>query len=82
VGQFTLYRKVWAFLQFSEWKECSWVETTTEATKLPRELAERLMHELEQRESGPIYTVECDEKGESNQPPYGLDNFVVRRADL
>ena len=69
------------FVESFSWMTCTWVETAREATKLPPQQAEQLVGELETREPGPQYTIERDEHGESNQPPHGLDNFVVRRAD-
>lgn len=62
------------------WMELTWVESPREATKLPPEEAQRLVGELNTREPGPEYTYERDENGVSNQPPYGLDNFVVKKT--
>jgi hypothetical protein len=62
------------------WSECSWVETTREATKLSKQQVDRLVSELKQRIPSSDYTAERDETGETNQPPYGLDNFVVRNS--
>jgi hypothetical protein len=68
------------FLETFVWTQLSWVQTTREATKLSPAEAEQLITELNTREPGPQYTAERDETGESNQPPYGLDNFVVRKT--
>jgi hypothetical protein len=68
------------FVMSQGWSDCTWVATTKEATKFSSEQADRLIGELNNRESGPIYTAERDELGESNHPPYGLDNFVVRKS--
>jgi hypothetical protein len=69
------------FVEAITWTNLTWVETAREASKFSRQQAEQLASELSAREPGPEYTVERDENGESNQPPYGLDNFVVRKAD-
>jgi hypothetical protein len=68
------------FLLTETWTQCNWVSTSREATKLSRNKAEQLVSELERRQSGPKYTIERDENGEANQPPYGLDNFVVQKT--
>ncbi len=54
--------------------------TTHEATKLSCPEAEKLVAELQDKQPGRAYTIERDENGEQNLPPYGLDNFVVRRT--
>ena len=67
------------FIAIQMWTQLTWVETALAATKLSPRNAEQLVSELETREPGPEYTIERDENGESNLPPYGLDNFVVRK---
>jgi len=62
------------------WRECSWADTTRGATKLSIDEAERLISQLNERQPGSVYVAERDENGEANVPPYGLDNFVVRRS--
>ena len=64
----------------SVWIDLTWVETPREATKLSPEEAHKLVGELNTRDPGPEYTYERDENGMSNQPPYGLDNFVVKKT--
>ena len=64
----------------ASWLDSDWVETAREATKLPAPQAQNLAHEFETREPGPTYTTERDENGGANLPPYGLNNFVVRRT--
>jgi len=68
------------FVHSQTLKQCNWVSTANQATKLSRNKAEQLVSELESPQPGPKYTIERDENGETNQPPYELDNFVVRKA--
>ena len=67
------------FIQTITWTNLEWVETTREASKFSPQKADQLVSELDAKEPGPKYTIERDETGESNLPPYGLDNFVVRK---
>jgi hypothetical protein len=64
------------------WKECTWVETARKATRLSRSQSERLVAELREKQPGPEYRIERDEDGEENLPPYGLDDFVVRKIPV
>jgi hypothetical protein len=68
------------FLLSQTWEQCSWVENSRQATKLSHDQAVQLVSELATQQPGPKYTIERDENGETNQPPYGLDNFVVRKS--
>jgi hypothetical protein len=68
------------FVLSQGWSDCTWVSTAWEATKLSQAQADQLIGELNNRDSGPIYNAERDETGETNQPPYGLDNFVVTKT--
>jgi len=69
-----------SYIQSSGWKECKWVATLQEATKLPYDSAIQLIEELKARSPGHQHVAERDEHSEANVPPYGLDNFVVRRT--
>ena len=68
------------FVQTLTWTHLGWVETARAASKFSRKDAERLVDELDLKEPGPQYTIELDENGENSLPPYGLDNFVVRKV--
>jgi hypothetical protein len=63
------------------WTGLNWLVEIQHATSLPYEEAVRLPKELAVKQSGHKYVVERDEHGEANRPPYGLDNFVLRRED-
>jgi len=76
------YQHPAGYILSSGWKECTWVNTAREATKFSRPEAERLLTELHEKQPGPAYTIERDENGEQNLPPYGLDNFVVRKTSI
>ena len=76
------YRHSGGYVLSSGWKECAWVDTAREATKFSCPEAERLAAELRDKRPGPAYTIERDENGEQNLPPYGLDNFVVRKTPV
>jgi hypothetical protein len=67
------------FVAQQMWTQLSWVETAREAEKLSRQGAEKLVGELNEKHPGPEYTIERDENGMNNVPPYGLDNFVVKK---
>jgi hypothetical protein len=74
------YQHAAGYVLSSGWKECMWVVTTREATKFSRLEAERLVTQLHEKQPGSGYAIERDENGKQNLPPYGLDNFVVRRT--
>jgi hypothetical protein len=63
------------------WTDLNWVDAPQKATKLSHEHAVRLSEELVIKQPGRQYFVERDQAGEANLPPYGLDNFVVRREE-
>lgn len=62
------------------WTQVRWVENPRQATKLSKLEADRRLEELKQHEATGSYNIERDESGEANLPPYGLDNWVVRKA--
>ena len=68
------------FIAAFGWQQCNWVDTAGQASKFPHESALQLADELAKNEPGYRYVVERDDNGTANLPPYGLDNFVVRRA--
>lgn len=64
------------------WKECTWVTNPDEATKLFEAQAIELIEQLRESPPGYSYTYQRDAQGEANRPPHGLNNFVVKRAQL
>jgi hypothetical protein len=79
VGYFTANPE--RMLERSGWKEIRWHKTEKKATRLAYSEALSLVKELEARQPGPVYLAVRDENAEDNVPPYGLDNFVVKRIE-
>jgi hypothetical protein len=69
------------YVASTAWKDLNWVDAVQKATRLPYAEAVKLSEEITIRQPGHNYVVERDEHGEANLPPYGLDNFVVRREE-
>jgi hypothetical protein len=71
-----------AHVQSSGWKDCTWVDDLKQATRLAHDQATTLAIELIAKQVRFKYVLERDQNAERNPPPYGLDNFVVRRVDI
>jgi hypothetical protein len=78
VGHFTASTE--RFVQESAWVGLNWHASEKPATRLPKHEADSLVQELEVREPGPTYEAVRDSTGEANLPPYGLDNWIVKRT--
>lgn len=61
-------------------QDLTWVANLAAATRFSQKEAQWLVAEMNRLHPGETYTLERDQDGEANCPPYGLDNFVVRKT--
>jgi hypothetical protein len=61
------------------WTDIDWLPDETKASRLPHSQALWLIEELRARTQGVRYEAARDKTGEANLPPYGPDNWIVKR---
>jgi hypothetical protein len=76
VGKFSTAR---GFIHSQGWTDIQWTDNENKASRFAEGEAKELAQKFEDNLPGFQYFAERDSSGVSNQAPYGLDNWVIRK---
>jgi hypothetical protein len=76
VGSFSTAR---GLIHSQGWTDIHWTDNENKATRLKEDEAKDLAQKFKDNLPGFKYFAERDSSGVSNQAPYGLDNWIIRK---